>query len=119
MTTIAKRIGLPGIPIWVSCYANLLAVVGVALGIRGLLDATTAGNYVEGANAMAGAWAGRTLGLGLATGVAVLLRSNAALSVAFLGPFFREFGDIVGTPTGIGGTVGVLVGPETQQAPQN
>ena len=85
-----------GIPTLVVAYAVVLAVIGTYLGITALLDPSTAVNYVNGADPLASAWAGRTLGMGLAMALAIFFRSAATYAVAFLGCVFREFGDIVG-----------------------
>ena len=109
MSILLNKLRLPGIPVSVSMYAVILSVIGIGLGISALLNPTSAVNYVEGADAIAGAWAGRTLGLGLAMAAAVWMRSNTALTVTFIGAFFRELGDIVGMiPTGQSTTVSVL-----------
>jgi len=85
-----------GIPSFVMVYAVILTLIGACLGISSLLDPTAAVNYAEGAEPLASAWAGRTLGLGLATGLAVCFGSARVYTVAFLGSVCREFGDIVG-----------------------
>lgn len=100
----------PGIPLAVVVYAVILAILGSYLGIAALLDSTTAVNYVDGADPLASAWAGRTLCLGLAMALAIYFRSAMAYSVAFLGCVFREFGDIIGmVGTDATTTVAVLV----------
>ena len=65
MKNLVNRLRLSGVPIWVSFYALILFVIGTGLGISTLLDSTNAVNYVTDADAIAGAWAGRTLGRGL------------------------------------------------------
>jgi len=85
-----------GLPVAVVAYAVVLAVLGSYLGIVALIDPSTAVNYVVGADSIASAWAGRTLGLGLAMALAIFFRSAMAYAVAFLGCVFREFGDILG-----------------------
>lgn len=110
MKNLVNKIRLSGIPIWVSFYALILFIIGTGLGVSSLLDPTSAVNYVEGADAIAGAWAGRTLGLALGMGVALLMRSNIALTITFIGAFFREFGDLIGIfPSGQTNVIVVLV----------
>ena len=98
-----------GMSFFVVIYAIILALIGTYLGITSLLDPTSAVNYTEGAEPLASAWAGRTLGLGLAAGLAVYFRSARVYTVAFLGSVCREFGDIVGMiSTGQTVTIAVL-----------
>jgi len=85
-----------GIPILVTLYGALLAVLGIVLGINGLLNPASAVGFVDNAEMLAGAWSGRTLGLGLITAIALWMRSAPAYVMAFLGCSVREFGDIVG-----------------------
>jgi len=85
-----------GIPFLVVVYGIVLAVIGTYLGITALFDPSTAVNYTSGADPLASAWAGRTLGLGLAMALAIYFRSATTYAVAFLGCVLREFGDIVG-----------------------
>jgi hypothetical protein len=85
-----------GIPILVTIYGAVLALIGIYLGIAGLFDPTTAVGYVEGGDMIAGAWSGRTLGLALATALALWFRTAQAYTIVFLASVCREGGDIVG-----------------------
>lgn len=85
-----------GIPILVTLYGALLAALGVVLGTNGLFNPASAVGFVDNAEMLAGAWSGRTLGLGLITAIALWMQSAPAYVMAFLGCSFREFGDIVG-----------------------
>jgi hypothetical protein len=100
-----------GIPLFVTAYGALLAVMGIALGVMGLLNPASAVGFIENAEMLAGAWAGRTLGLGLITAFALWFRSAPAYVMAFVGCCFREFGDVVGAiNSGSSGMVAVLLG---------
>jgi hypothetical protein len=85
-----------GIPILVTLYGGILALIGIYLGVVGLIDPTTAVGYVEGGDMIAGAWAGRTLGLALATAAALWFRTVQAYTIVFLASVCREGGDVVG-----------------------
>ena len=85
-----------GIPIFVTVYGGILALIGIYLGIAGLFDPTTAVGYVEGGDMIAGAWAGRTLGLALATALALWFRTVQAYTLVFMASVCREGGDVVG-----------------------
>ena len=85
-----------GIPMLVTLYGGILALIGIYLGVVGLIDPTTAVGYVEGGDMIAGAWAGRTLGLALATAVALWFRTVQAYTIVFLASVCREGGDVVG-----------------------
>ena len=99
-----------GVPYFVIVYAIVLTLIGIYLGITSLIDPSVAVNYAEGAEPLASAWAGRTLGLALVTALAIYFRSATVYTVAFLGSVCREFGDIVGMiSTGQTVTIVVLV----------
>ena len=85
-----------GILFFVAVFGALVAILGTLLGVRGLLNRPSAVGFIENAEMLAGAWAGRTLGLGLITAFALWLRTPQAYTMAFLGCSIREFGDIVG-----------------------
>ena len=100
-----------GIPSFVSVFGALVAILGILLDVRGLLDPTSAVGFIKNAEMLAGAWAGRTLGLGLITAFALWLRTSQAYTMAFLGCSIREFGDIVGAfNSGQTGLLPVLFG---------
>lgn len=84
-----------GVPIAITIFAILMGVGGTVIGIQALLDPTTAIDFVEGADKMGTAWAGRNLGLGVAMLAAVALRSVGGHAVAFAGAIWREFSDVV------------------------
>ena len=97
------------IPLWVTLYGGLLAVIGTYLGIAALLTPSTAVGYTHGAEMIAGAWAGRTLGLALIMALAIWCRSPQAYTIAFLGCVCREGGDVIGAlNAGNSGLVPVL-----------
>ena len=85
-----------GIPFFVTLFGALLAVLGIVLGINGLFNPASAVGFIENAEMLAGAWAGRTLGLGLITAIALWVRTPQVYTIAFLGCSIREFGDVVG-----------------------
>ena len=100
-----------GIPFFVALFGALVAILGIALGITGLLNPASAVGFIENAEMLAGAWAGRTLALGLITAFALWLRTPQAYTMAFLGCSIREFGDIVGAfNSGQTGLLPVLFG---------
>lgn len=74
----------PGIPLWVTIFALLLLGTGVGVGIMTFANPD-----------MGPSMAGRTLGLGLAAGLAVFLKSPAAYLLAFIAGIPREIGDIL------------------------
>jgi hypothetical protein len=85
-----------GIPMLVTLYGGILALIGIYLGVVGLIDPTTAVGYVEGGDMIAGAWAGRTLGLALATAAPLWFRTVQAYTIVFLASVCPEGGDVVG-----------------------
>ena len=85
-----------GIPLFVTVYGGVLALIGVFLGISALINPSSAVGYIDGAEMISGAWAGRTLGLALALGLAIWFRNAQVYTLAFLGSVCREGGDIVG-----------------------
>jgi len=104
------RVRVPGIALWVTIFAGFIAILSTTLGLRGLIDPTTALGYFEGADNLAVTWAGRNAGLGLAMAVAFLLRNPAAYATAFMGSIFREVGDLIAFlngPFSIGGLIGI------------
>jgi len=105
-----QKLAPVGVPMAVTLYAALPAVIGLYLGLVGLVDPTKAVGYQPGAEMIAGAWAGRTLGLALIMALAIWMRNAAAYALAFLGSACREFGDVVGAlNAGLGGTLAVLL----------
>lgn len=86
----------PGIPFFVTVYGGLLALIGTFLGIAALFNPSMAVGYIEGADMIAGAWAGRTLGMALVLALAIGFRNPQVYVLAFLGSVCREAGDVVG-----------------------
>lgn len=85
-----------GIPVFVTLYGGLLALIGTYLGISALLDPSVAVGYIDGAELISGAWAGRTLGMALALALALWFRNAQVYTLAFLASVCREGGDIIG-----------------------
>lgn len=79
-----------GIPLWVTIFALLVALNGVAASIAVLNGV----HDVESGFALS--WAGRNFGLGLVALAAVLLKSPVAYLVAFLGGVSRDVSDLIG-----------------------
>ena len=95
-----------GIPMWVTIFALIVFVVGCALGLMAM--------FGQGMDpAMSVSWGGRHLGLGLAAGVAVFLKSPTAYIAAFVGGVGRDVGDLIAhvgkSEPNIGITVGIVV----------
>jgi len=81
-----------GIPMWVTIFALLVCLIGCALGLIAMI-----GQNLPGMDqAMSISWGGRTLGLGLATGVAVFIKSPIAYIAVFVAGLGRELGDLLG-----------------------
>lgn len=98
-----------GIPMWVTIFALIVFVVGCALGLKAML-----GQGMEGMDpSMSVSWGGRHLGLGLAAGAAVFLKSPTAYIAAFVGGVGRDLGDLIAhvgkSETNIGVMVGIVV----------
>lgn len=74
-----------GIPMWVTIFALVVLLTNVAAGIMAIGDP-----------AMGIPLAGRSIGLGLAAGAAVFLKSPAAYMIAFLAGIARDVGDLFG-----------------------
>ena len=55
-------------------------------------------------------WGGRSLGLGLVAGIAVMLKSPTAYIAAFVGGIGREIGDLMAELSKVEPSTGVLVG---------
>ncbi len=105
-----KNLKPEGIPLFVMIYGGILALIGIYLGITGLVDPTTAVGYVDGGDMIAGAWAGRTLGMALVTVLAIWFRTPQAYVLVFLGSVCREGGDVIGAiNTGSSSTLMVLL----------
>ena len=86
----------PKIPFFVTLYCSLLVLIGTYLGISTLFNPSLAVGYVEGAEMIAGAWAGRTLGIALAMALVIWFRNAQVYAVVFLASACREGGDIIG-----------------------
>lgn len=90
-----KFIKAPGVPLPITLLAALMGIGGTIIGIGALFDPTSAIEFVDGADKLATSWAGRNMGLGIASIVAVLLRNPAGYVVAFGGAIWREVSDLV------------------------
>ncbi len=90
-----KFIKAHGIPLPITLLAALMGVGGSIIGIAALLDPTTAIDFVDGADKLGTSWAGRNLGLGIASIAAVVLRNPAGYVVAFSGAIWREVSDLI------------------------
>lgn len=84
-----------GIPIPITFFAILMGIGGTIIGLLALIDPTNAIDFVDGADKMGTSWAGRNLGLGFATLLAVLLRNATGYAVAFSGAIWREISDLI------------------------
>ncbi len=94
----------PGLPIWVTIFALVVLAFG-SLGVVACF-----GDGMEGmTSAMSISWGGRHLGLGLAAGMAVLLKSPAAYMAAFVGGLGRDAGDLVGELSKADHNLGIVV----------
>ena len=89
-----EKIRPEGIPNWVTILAILIGLVPTGVAIAVSLNHSFAPGFIEGADGLTITWAGRTLGLGLATLLAVYLRNANAYAVVFLGAIIRELSDI-------------------------
>lgn len=100
-----------GISIFVTAFGALIAVMGTIFGVSALMDPSAAIGYIEGADFMALSWAGRNLGLAVAMGVALWMRTASAYVIVFIGSLCREIGDVLGA-FGTGNTemVPMLIG---------
>ena len=95
-----------GIPMWVTIFALIVFVVGCALGLMAMF-----GQGMEGMDpSMSVSWGGRHLGLGLAAGVAVFLKSPTAYIAAFVGGLGRDLGDLIAHVGKSEPNIGILVG---------
>jgi hypothetical protein len=92
-----------GIPVWVTVFALIVLAVGCALGLMALLGQGSDPN-------MTVSWGGRHLGLGLAAGMAVLLKNPSAYITAFVGGVGRDLGDLIAHLSRPQPSIGVLVG---------
>ena len=90
-----KFIKTDGVPLAMTALAILMGLGGTAIGIGALADATSAVNFVDGADDLATSWAGRNLGLGVAMLLAVVLRQASAYAAAFAGGVCRELSDVL------------------------
>lgn len=98
-----------GIPMWVTAFALLVCVLSSVLGLMAMF-----GPRMEGMDStMSVSWGGRSLGLGLAAGIAVLLKNPAAYIAAFVGGLGRDLGDLIAelgkSEVDIGIVVGIVV----------
>jgi hypothetical protein len=92
-----------GIPMWVTIFAIIVFLLGCGLGLMALF-----GQAMD--PTMSASWGGRHLGLGLAAGAAVILRSPSAYLAAFSGGVGRDVGDLIAHLGKSDASRGVLVG---------
>ena len=85
-----------GIPLLVTVYRGVFALIGTFLGISALIDPSSAVGYIDGADMISRTWARRTLGLAFALALAIWFLNAQVYTIAFLGSVYREGGDIVG-----------------------
>lgn len=78
------------LPIWVTIFAILVFIFSSITGMVVLF-----GLQEEMDPLINKSWAGRHFGLGLALGLAVLLKSPSAYLVALMGGVVRDFGDLL------------------------
>lgn len=82
-----------GIPMWVTIFALAVFAMGCASGLAAIFS-----QGMDGMNSpMSISWGGRSVGLGLAAGVAVFLKNPNAYIVAFVGGLGRDLFDLIGT----------------------
>ena len=96
-----------GIPIWVTIFALIVFATGCALGLMAMFGQ---GMDPSMSVAMNFSWGGRSIGLGLAAGVAVFLKSPIAYIAAFVGGLGRDLGDLIGHLGQSEMNIGVIVG---------
>ena len=81
-----------GIPMWVTIFALIVLVMGC---VTGLMIMFGPGPDPSMSSSMKFSLGGRQLGLGLAAGAAVLLKSPNAYFAAFVGGLGRDLGDLI------------------------
>lgn len=79
-----------GIPLWVSVFALLVFVLGTCVGVIAIF-----GHGQDINPLMNVSWGGRQLGLALATGLAVYLKSSSAYLTAFIAGLARDVTDLI------------------------
>ena len=80
----------PGMPIWVTVFALISFLVGCASGLVFLFS----GGHEGISDFVTVSLGGRNIGMGLAAGVAVLLKNPSAYIAAFIGGLARDLGDL-------------------------
>ncbi len=106
-----------GIPTWVTLFALIVFAAYCALGLMAMFGQSFGRDMVFGRGFgqdvkpwMSMAWGGRTLGLGLAAGVAVFLKSQTAYIAGFAGVVGGELGNLIGEIGKPEPKIGVIVG---------
>jgi hypothetical protein len=91
-----------GIPMWATIFALIVFLLGCVLGLMAMFGQSVGQDMVFGRGFgqdmkpwMSISWGGRHVGLGLAAGVAVLLKSPTAYIAAFVGGVGRDVGDLI------------------------
>lgn len=90
------------IPEWVKIYALLICVLSGALGVASLFIEVEASQTV--------AWAGRTIGLAIVTGMAVYLKSPSLYMGAFAGGIARDLSDFLSEISQTDANTGIMLG---------
>lgn len=85
-----KFIKTENIPLWVTLLAIVFALSAMGLGIMSALGP------VPDAPQITAFLGGRSFGIGLVFGLAVIFKSPAVYTAAFLAGFAREIGDMLG-----------------------
>lgn len=75
------------IPQWVKVFAILICVLGAITGITAI--------FVQIDPSQTVAWAGRTIGLSIVTGMAVYFKNPTLYMGAFAGGIARDFSDFI------------------------
>lgn len=96
-----------GIPIWVTIFALIVFVFGCGVALMAFLGQ---GMDPSLSTAMSISWGGRQLGLGLAAGIAVLLKTPSAYIAAFVGGVGRDLGDLTAELSKMEPNQGVVLG---------
>ena len=96
-----------GLPMWVTIFALIVLVMGC---VTGLMIMFGQGPDPSMSSAMKLSLGGRQLGLGLAAGVAVLLKSPNAYIAVFVGGLGRDVADLIAELSKLDPGMGKIVG---------
>lgn len=95
-----------GIPLWVTIFALIVLLMGC---VTGLMIMFGPGPDPLLSSAMKFSLGGRQLGLGLAVGVAVLLKSPTAYIAVFVGGLGRDLADLMAELSKLEPSMGKIV----------